>query len=427
MKKETAIGWKEEITSNLGNPEILEKLYRSDPKTFKIVFDGLLSEIEDSTAVRFWKARLDYDTKPDLLKGIEFNELLSVIGICLLTAFLIKLPGIFPSIFSDEVFYQKNASIIVFLGLTIYALWVNRTRETGRLLMTGAAFLLPAVYINLLPSVQPGDSVILAWIHLPLFMWFAWGMAFTDHDLKNPVRRMDFIRFNGDMLIIYALIAIAGGILTAVTLGLFDSIGLSIEEFYAQNIIIAGAASAPVVAAFITDRYPALLNKTAPLIAAIFSPLVLVTLIIFLVTMAVTGKDPYNDRDFLLIFNAMLLGVMAIIIYSVSGTRTAKTVRFNGIILFMLSIISIAIDLVALSAIFYRLGEYGLTPNRLAVLASNILVLVNLIMIMADLFRINFRNREFRIVEITVSKYLPVYLFWIIFVVFAFPLIFGMK
>jgi len=73
------------------------------------------------------------------------------------------------------------------------------------------------------------------------------------------------------------------------------------------------------------------------------------------------------------------------------------------------------------------LGEYGLTPNKLAVLASNILVLVNLIMIMTDLFRINFRNREFRIVENTVAKYLPVYLAWIIFVVFCFPLIFGMK
>ena len=427
MKKETVISWKEEIASNLGNPEKLEKLYRSDPEVFKTAFGDLSSDTADAGVVKFWKARLEYDVKPDILKGITLNELMPVIGICLLTAFLIKLPAIFPSVFSETVFYQKNASIIVFLGLSIYAFRANRITQTGKIIMSAVAFLLPAFYINLLPSSLPGDPVILAYIHLPLLMWFVWGMAFTDHDLKNPVRRMDFIRYNGDLLIIYALIAIAGGILTAVTLGLFDSIGLSIEEFYAQNIIIAGAASAPVVAAFISDRYPALLNKTAPLIAAIFSPLVLVTLIIFLITMAVTGKDPYNDRDFLLIFNVMLLGVMAIIIYSVSGTRTAKTVRFNGIILFMLSVISIAIDLVALSAIFYRLGEYGLTPNRLAVLASNILVLINLIMIMTDLFRINFRKKEFRTVEMTVSKYLPVYLAWIIIVVFGFPAIFGMK
>ena len=143
--------------------------------------------------------------------------------------------------------------------------------------------------------------------------------------------------------------------------------------------------------------------------------------------MAVTGKDPYNDRDFLLIFNVLLLVVMVLIIFSISGTSVLKNQRFNSITLFILSVVTIIIDLVALSAIFYRLGEYGLTPNRLAVLVSNILVLINLILIMAGLFRINFKNKEFRIVEITVSRYLPVYLAWIVFVVFAFPLIFGMK
>jgi hypothetical protein len=92
-----------------------------------------------------------------------------------------------------------------------------------------------------------------------------------------------------------------------------------------------------------------------------------------------------------------------------------------------LSIITIIIDLIALSAIFYRLREYGLSPNRLAVLISNILVLINLILIMTDLFRINFRRKDFYVVEMTVSRFLPVYLLWIIIVTFGFPFIFGMK
>jgi hypothetical protein len=190
---------------------------------------------------------------------------------------------------------------------------------------------------------------------------------------------------------------------------------------------MTGAAAAPVVAAFILEKFPALVSKAAPLITTIFSPLVLLTLIIFLITIAITGKDPYNDRNFLLIFNVMLLGVMGIIIFSVSETSVIRNQKFNAMILFILSIITVIIDLIALSAIFYRLGEYGLTPNRLAVLVSNILVLANLILIMIDLFRINFKRKEFRILELTVAKYMPVYLAWIIIVVFGFPLIFGMK
>ncbi len=82
---------------------------------------------------------------------------------------------------------------------------------------------------------------------------------------------------------------------------------------------------------------------------------------------------------------------------------------------------------IALSAIFYRLGEYSLTPNRLAVLRSNILVLINLILIMINLFRVNFKKSAFRKVEMSVAKFLSVYLGWIIIVIFGFPFIFGMK
>jgi hypothetical protein len=322
---------------------------------------------------------------------------------------------------------MKNAAIIVFAGLTLYAMWINRITQQLRILITAAAFLVPAIYINLLPSDQTSDAVNLVYIHLPLLMWFIFGFVATGYDFRNLGKRIDFIRFNGDMAIFYALIAIAGGILTAITIGLFESIGLRIEKFYSENIVMAGAAAAPVVAAFLIEKFPSLVNRTAPLIAAIFSPIVLLTLAIFLITIAVTGKDPYNDRNFLLIFNIMLLGVMAIIIFSVSETSVIKNQKFNAAVLFVLSLVTIIIDLIALSAIFYRLGEYGLTPNRLAVLVSNILVFINLVLIMADLFRINFQKKEFRIVETTVSKYLPVYLIWIIIVVFAFPAVFGLK
>ena len=426
MNTETKINWANEIEANLGNPEILEGLYRNDRKAFKTAFDGLFREIETNEAAKFWRARLDYDIKPDILKTFTLRELIIVAATGLLAAFLIKIPTIFS--FSDEgSFYFKNAAIIIFFGLALYTMLINRISEPRKIIIISLAFLIPALYSNLLPSRDPGDAVTLAYIHLPMLMWFIYGIVWCGFDPSNHDKRIDFIRHNGDLGITYALIAAGGGVLTLITVGLFNSIGLDITEFYAENIVFAGAVAAPVVAAYLIGKFPALVSKIAPLIAGIFSPLVLITLIVFLATIIFTGKDPYNDRDFLLIFNVLLLGVMVIIIFSISGTSVLKNQKFNSITLFILSVVTIIIDLVALSAIFYRLGEYGLTPNRLAVLVSNILVLINLILIMAGLFRINFKNKEFRIVEITVSRYLPVYLAWIVFVVFAFPLIFGMK
>jgi hypothetical protein len=191
--------------------------------------------------------------------------------------------------------------------------------------------------------------------------------------------------------------------------------------------VLIGLVSVPVVTTFILKNYATLTNKIAPIIANIFSPLVLLTLVIYLIAVAVTGKDPYNDRNFLLIFNMMLIGVLGIIVFSVSETSMVLKQKFNEMVLFILSIVTLIINLIALSAIFYRLSEYGLTPNRLAILGSNILIFTNLILITIDLFKINFKKEELEKVEITISKYLPVYIIWTLIVVFGFPLIFGMK
>jgi len=417
----------EELKANLGNPEMLEKLYRDDRQAFKAAFDKILPEIEGTETAKFWKARLQYDFSPAGLKALVFPEVLTVLVICVITGFLIKIPALFSLSYPDEIFYWKNAAIIVFFGLVLFTFWLNKVRELKKIIITALIFLIAVLYINLLPSDSQGASVKLAYIHLPFLMWFTYGIAFTGFDFRDLNKRIGFIRFIGDLVIVYALLAIAGGLLTAITIGLFSSIGLNIEKFYGEYIVMMGAAAAPVVAAFLIEKFPALVSKTAPVIAAIFSPMVFITLIIFLITILVTGKDPYNDRDFLLIFNIMLLGVMGIIIFSISESSVVKNQKYNAIILFALSVVTIITDLIALSAIFYRLGQYGLTPNRLAVLVSNILVLINLIMIMINLFRINFKKKDFSIVEMTVSKFLPVYLGWIVIVIFGFPVIFEMR
>lgn len=130
---------------------------------------------------------------------------------------------------------------------------------------------------------------------------------------------------------------------------------------------------------------------------------------------------------FLLVFNLMLLGVMAIVVFSISETSVNSRQKFNELNLLALSVVTLIIDLVALSAIIYRLGENGFTPNRVAVLGSYFLVFGNLVLIMPDLYKVNFRNEQIKRVEMTIANYLPVYAGWTVFVVFILPLLFGFK
>lgn len=417
---------KTRIKEYIDDPEKLEQLYHDDKNAFQSGFEEVYSEIGESQLSKFWKIRLDYNKLPEAIKKSSFADILILILACLITGFLIKIPYIF-NVKVMDIFYAKNAGIIVFFGLTLFTLSINKVIDLKKLIPVIFTFLILTVYVNLLPSVTDSDSINLVCIHIPLLMWAIFGIVYIGFDFRDKVKRIGFIRYNGDLAILMALIAISGGILTGITIGLFDAIGISIENFYMENVAIVGAVSVPIVATFIIKFYPSLTNKIAPIIASIFSPLVLLTAIVFLVALTISGKDPYSDRDFLIIFNAMLLGVMAVIVFSISETSSHGKEKFKEMILFVLSIITVIIDLIALSAIFYRLGTFGITPNRLAVLGSNILVLGNLTLIIIDLYKVNFRKAVITQVELTIAKYLPVYLIWTLFVIFGFPLIFGMK
>ena len=415
------------VKENISLPVELENYYRTDKKSFEADFEEIYTEIEKTDFAKFWKIRLDYDKPKQKTSIFHKTDVIVLILASIISGFLIKLPEIINIDLNEFFFYEKNAGIIVFFGLSVYLTWKTKGYQNKNIIFSLLAFLVSAIYINILPSERNSDSINLAYIHLPLLMWCTYGLIYINYDFKDKSKRIDYIKYNGDLAILGAIILIAGGALTAITIGLFSAIDVNIENFYMEYIALWGAVSAPIITSFVIWNYPTLTNKIAPVIANIFSPIVLLTLIIYLITIPIAGKDPYNDRDFLLIFNVMLLGVMGIIVFSVSETSINRKQKFNEMILFILVLVTILIDLIALSAIFYRLGEYGITPNRLAVLGSNLLIFGNLILILIDLFKVNFRKAKIERVGFTISKYLVVYTLWTLIVVFGFPIIFGMK
>lgn len=414
-----------QIKENMDNPVQLEKLYRSDKKSFEKAFSEIYPEIAHHQIADFWKARLEPD--PLSKSDVRRTDIYFLVVTCLITGFLVKLPQVFDFNPVDNLFYEKNVGLIVLAGLSVFSFLTANQLKIKNLIISVVIFILSAVYINLLPTGGEHNSVVLAYLHLPLFLWCLYGLIYINFNTKDKLKRMEYVRYNGDMAILIAIILIAGGILTALTLGLFSAIDLKIERFYFDYIVIPGLVVSPVVATYIVKNFPSITSKIAPVIAGIFSPLVLITLTAFLISVFVTGKDPYNDRDFLLIFNLMLFGVMAVVVFSVSGLSVNRKYSLKVLILFALSIVTLVVDLIALSAILYRLGEFGFTPNRTAVLGSNLLIFGNLALITIDLFKVAFKGKELKTVEQTIAGYFPVYMVWVIFVTVGLPLIFGVK
>ncbi|MEO8088311.1 MAG: hypothetical protein ABI763_15930 [Bacteroidota bacterium] len=411
-----------ELLANIDNPRQLEKFYRENKSGFKAEFNSLYNEIKDHQLAVYWHERLNYEAS-EISWGSN-SELAFVIFCSLLAGLFAKFPTIFH--LNPEMFYPRNLGLIIFPVLTMYFIW-RKNLSTTKIVVAGFSFAAAAFFINLLPGDFKSDTLVLSCIHLPLFLWAVFGFTFVGNDIRSYQYRLEFLRFNGDLAIMTGLILAAGGLLTGITISLFSVIGFHIETFYFEYIGIFGLAAAPIVAAYITQLNPQLINKVSPVIAKIFSPLVLIMLAVYLGAVLYAGKDPYNDRNFLMVFNLLLLGVMVIILFAVAESSKKEQSQSGSYILFALSIVTILVNGVALSAILFRISTWGITPNRLAVMGANILMLINLCMITYRLYKSVSQKASLIEVENSISKFLPVYLIWTIIVTFIFPFLFQFK
>jgi hypothetical protein len=411
---------KEQILANLENPHQLEKLYRESKSVFKKEFDLLYNTISDNKTAQVWQERLNYES--DGISWGATGEMIVVALLAFFAAFLTKLPAVMA--WQKEFFFSRNISFLFFPMLMVYFTWKEKTSVKRLLIVAGVVFT-SAIYINFLPGTD-NDTVLLACIHLPLFTWALLGIVFTN-ETGNLRKRVDFLHYNGDLAVMTALMLIAGGIVTVMTIGLFKMIGLAIGEYYFNNIVFPGLAATPIIGTWLVRNNPQLVSKVSPVIARVFTPVVLATLIVYLSAVFYTGKNPYNDRDFLLIFNLLLIGVMALILFAVTGASKTAGNKISLILLLALSLVTILVNGITLSAILFRITEGGITPNRLAVLGANILILTNLLLVTYRLIKSMKDSGPVESIEAGIASFLPVYFLWMALVIFVFPLVFGFK
>lgn len=411
---------KDEIISNLKNPRTLEQLYRKNKTEFKTNFILIYNEIRDLPVAEVWYERLNYDQKEQSQSSRA--DVVFVLLISFIAGLLAKVPDFTP--ITEDFYFPRNISIIVLPLLIAYFLRRHKPSRNICLFVT-VAVSFAVLYINIFPDRGMSDAFLLACIHLPLFMWALFGLAYTGNNWKNLEQRLQFLRFNGDLIVMTTIILIAGALLTGITIGLFSLIDMHISDFYFNYVVIWGLAAAPLVAAHLVSVNPGLVHRVSPLIARIFTPLVLVTLILYLFAVLSSGKDPYNDREFLLLFNLLLIGVMAIIFFSIAeSTESGLSGITSKILLLSLSMVSSILNAIALSAIFFRIAEWGITPNRVAVAGANTLFLIHLIIISLTLRGVIKNKENTQKVGRTIASFLPVYVLWAAVVTFLFPILF---
>lgn len=409
------------ILENITNPAQLEKLYRKYRSGFIQSFNRVYPQIKDDLTAQIWNQRLNQQDEFSYYKKEDVRFIFVATLISGMIAHLPKLTGV-----DTDLFLQKNIGFIVFPMLVVFFA-IKQKLTFSQLIIPLVSILMSAFYINLLPSRGTSDSVLLASFHLPVFLWSMLGYTYVGGSLKETSTKIDYLRFNANCIVMMAIIVLSGIVFTAITMGLFGIIGMDIEQFYTENILTWGLPAVPIVSTFLVYTNPQLVNKISPTIARIFTPVVFAMLLIFLGAMLYTGKNLYYDRDALIVFNALLVGVMAIVLFSATAGTNLQIQKLSCFILLGLSILTLVLNGLALSAIVFRLTEFGLTPNRVAVLGANVLIFSHLVLVSNQLFLFLRGKATISTVEQIIALFLPVYGVWTAFVTFVLPLLFEFK
>jgi hypothetical protein len=387
--------------------------------------DALSREFALEHSDRLWKQLVVVPADSGEPQARARTDALVAFCLAMAAAVAIKLPALFGiDLDRDAGFYARNASLFVLPLLTGYFAWKRRL-GTGTLRWLAVAFVAAGVFANVYPFARLGSTEVLTALHLPIALWLIVGIAYAGGRWGQVDGRMDFVRFTGELFIYYVLIALGGGVFTGFMAMIFRAIGIDVEPFFESWLLPCGAIGAVVVGSWLVEAKQSVIENMAPVLTRLFTPLFAALLVTFLATVVWTGRGVDIERNVLIAFDLLLVVVLGLLLYSISARDPRSPPGPFDILQVVLLISALLADGVALWAIAARISEFGFTPNRVAALGENVILLVNLAW-SALLYTHFLRGRgSFTRLERWQTDYLPVYALWAAVVVIVFPPLFG--
>ncbi len=388
--------------------------------------DAISKEFAREHSDRLWKQLVLVSADAEARSPGGNREAFVAFCFAVAAALAIKIPALFGMPLDDGAagFYMRNLSLFILPLLAGYFVWKRKTGSRSILYLVGI-FIAAAIAANAFPVTPGGSTEALMALHLPIALWLVTGVAYAGKRWRESGGRMDFIRFSGELFIYYVLIALGGGVLFGFMALIFNAIGIDVEPFFESWLLPCGAMGGVVIASWLVEAKQSVIENMAPVLTRLFTPLFALMLVVFLAVMSLTGRGIDIDRNVLIAFDLLLVMVLALLLYSISARDLQAGPQAFDFVQVVLVVSALIADAVALWAIAARISEFGASPNRVAALGINFLLLVNLAW-SAVLYIGFLRGRgSFASLERWQTRYLLVYAGWACVVVIIFPPMFG--
>ena len=384
--------------------------------------DTLSREFAREHRSRLWKQLVLRDEDAPARPSSGWLEALVFALAAAVTIQIARLAAQFPE--EEAGWFLRNVSLFVVPFLAGYFAR-RRQLDTRRWVLTAAPFVLVVLVVNLYPYRAGSATELLVGLHLPVVLWFAVAYPYMSGTIRSHERRMDFVRFTGEWVIYYVLIALGGGVLLLLTALILEPIGTDLPDRVVEWVLPSGAAGAVIVAGWLVESKQHVVENMAPVLTMLFTPLFAVMLTVAAATYAVSGFAGAFDRELLGVFDALLVVVLGLVLYAMSAREPSRPAGLMDRVQLLAVASALVLDVMVLGAMVARIGDLGLTPNRVAALGLNLVLLVNLTGTAWLSMRFLTGRIAFHRLERWQTSYLPIFALWAATVVVVLPPLFA--
>jgi hypothetical protein len=446
----------QEIQAYADQPQQLEKLYQSAQKSGEITdfvqaVRTCYTEMPENMLYSAWYFRLKAVevAKPQVpapvIPAVITPAASQGISLWLLALPLAILNGlVFWALSDPELMFLDYTPYLALFGAPIAALFLMgfiALASPGSLkpaLIAGAGLVLACIYVLLVVPTQPtwyhSPTTTLMMIHLALLAWVAAGLTVLSFRSTSH-ERFPFLIKSLEVFITGGLYLMAGGAFGAITVGMFQALNIVLSDVLMRLIAAGGVGLLPVIAlASIYD--PRLkpseqdfrqgLSKFIANMMRLLLPLTLVILVIYVLVIPFKFMEPFQNRDVLIVYNAMLFAIIGLLVGVTPVRAEDLSPRLQSAIrtgILAVAILAILVSLYALSAVIYRTVLGGITINRLTVIGWNTLNTGILVWLAFRLLR-NKHGHWAEELKSVFSLGMVGYTVWGLFIVIAIPLLF---
>lgn len=382
--------------------------------------DDVSREFAREHSDRLWKQLVLVPGAPDGAAR-SWRELAVVLALAVGAGTAVK-TGI--TLLDDELVVARNVGLLVLPFLAGYFAW--KRRLTGRAVVALLVpFVVLAVVLNVYPFDPEGSTLFLAASHAAVALWAVVSVAYAGGRWRSGARRMDYVRFTGELAIYFVLLALGGGVLIGLTLAILGLVGVDFEPVLEAWVLPFGVPGALIVAAWLVEAKQNVVENIAPVLTRVFTPLTIVMLLVFLGAFSTAGGLLDTDRELLILMDLVLVLVLCLLLYSISARDSLAPPGLFDVLQLVLVVAALAVDAVALTAMLTRIAEFGFSANKVAALGLNLVLLVHLAW--SAWLAVGFLRgtRTFAPIERWQTRYLPAYAGWAVVVVVVFPPVFA--